>query len=841
MANMHDCLQVAMDAGDLDRSHGVEAQTQYAKLLDRYRTIMPEAEAEVLAAQDLRTMIKKGKASRNHAVLHQLQTMRRLDDLIGNAPHPDRALKNLVEYSENSGFRGESIKSLSDGYIRSINGALAQTLAATGRNPVGMSRNKALMTNVLQELKGETTGNPVAAKLAAEVRGQQDRMRNLFNAHGGDMGEIEGYGVKHTHDAAKLRQAAGSGASLTDSRAAWIEAVEGGLDWHRMTDKRTGKPFAAHPGDGPDDALRAHEFLSEVFDNITTGGWHKREPAFQRGGKALFNQRAEARQLHFRSADDWMSYNEKFGQGDPFTSMLGGVHGLARDVAQMRVLGPNPRAGLEYATQVATKRAMALERDPKMAGRVDRAGRRAAQMLSHFDGSANVAHHEFWGAFFGGARQTIVAAKLGSAILSSATDLVTLRAAAAHVGMNPNAVNVRAMKLMGSGAARADLRRMGYVADTLASVGSMHSRFTGETFAPELTQRLSEFTMRASGLSFWTDMIRLAFQTEFAGFLASMADRSFGDLDRPLRRLFEARGISPADWDKLRDARHLFKTDGGETFLAPSAWREATDLNRAEAEGLSMRLQMIIEEQMERAVPTANLEFQSLLVGENAPGSFVGELTRSGVMFKSFAMSLTMNQIRRFMAIDTGKGRAVYAAKMMVGLTIMGGVSVQLKELAKGRDPRPMDDTKFWAAATFQGGGLGIFGDFFASETNRFGGGIASSLAGPMVGLGSDVVGLGGSAFSAAVEGRDQTIGRDLTTFVRYNTPVASSLWYQRLAFDRLVADQMQQFLDADAYENWKRQERNRTRSYGNETWWGRGKTAPSRGPNFSTALGDER
>ena len=750
MANMHDCLQIAMDAGDLDRDHGIEAQRQLAKLTERYETTMPREQAEVLAARDLREATKRGRRSREHAVLNQLQTMRRIDGLIDEAPFVDLVLRNLVEFSEGSGFRGESIKSLSDGLIRSINGALSQTLAATGRNALGNSRSKALMTDVLRELHDEATGNPVAAKLAAEIRSQQDRMRNLFNAHGGDIGEIEGYGVRHSHDAARLRRAAGGkNQGIEVHREAWITKTEGRLDWYRMVDKRTGKPFARETGGAPTDRLRAHEFLTEVFDGITTGGWNKREPAFQTGGKALYNQRADSRQLHFASADDWMAYNKEFGQGDPFTSMLSGLHGLARDVAQMRVLGPNPRAGLEYAIQKATQRAAGDARDPKLTGRVERAGRRSKQMLAHFDGSANVPHNEFWGSFFGGVRQTIVAAKLGSALLSSSTDLVTVRAAAAHVGMNPNAVTIRALKLMGSGAARADLRRMGYVADTLASVGAMHSRFTGETFAPELTQRLSEFTMRASGLSFWTDMNRLAFQSEFAGFLASQAGNALQDVTPPLRKLMESRGITAADWDKLRNPKHLFVTDGGETFLSPSAWREATDLDRAEAEGLSLRLQMMIEEQMEFAVPTANLEMQSMFVGENAPGSFVGEMMRSGMMFKSFAMSLTVNQIRRFMAIETGWGRAKYAAKVMVGLTIMGGVSLQLKEMAKGRDPRPMTDKTFWAGAVFQGGGLGIFGDFFASETNRFGGGLPATLTGPVVGLGADVLSIGAGAYQS--------------------------------------------------------------------------------------------
>ena len=56
-------------------------------------------------------------------------------------------------------------------------------------------------------------------------------------------------------------------------------------------------------------------------------------------------------------------------------------------------------------------------------------------------------------------------------------------------------------------------------------------------------------------------------------------------------------------------------------------------------------------------------------------------------------------------------------------LMLLGGLAVQLKEIAKGNDPRPMDSAEFWLAAVMQGGGLGIFGDFFSASTSRTGAG----------------------------------------------------------------------------------------------------------------------
>ncbi|PJN92612.1 hypothetical protein CNY89_28190, partial [Amaricoccus sp. HAR-UPW-R2A-40] len=38
------------------------------------------------------------------------------------------------------------------------------------------------------------------------------------------------------------------------------------------------------------------------------------------GGKMLANRRADRRVLHFRDADAWMAYNDRFGAADPFRS-----------------------------------------------------------------------------------------------------------------------------------------------------------------------------------------------------------------------------------------------------------------------------------------------------------------------------------------------------------------------------------------------------------------------------------------------------------------------------------------------------------------------------------------
>ncbi len=826
MSNMHDCLQRMIDFGEIDKARGQDAQGQYDQLFKRYRTIMGEAQAHAAAAKDLKEATAKATRARYHKVVNQLQAMRRIKNLIETSRDPAVALRNLLEYSEGSGFKGESVRSLGEAYEASINHGLREALQATGLNVVGSSRNKTLLDKVIRELHDEATGDPLAKRMAEAVRGQQQRMRRAFNAHGGDIGDLSDFGVTHSHNVALIRKAGFD---------AWATAIERGLAWNRIPDLATGRMFADSPGKVPPRA-QSERFLRDVYDGITARGWDDRDPSLSMGGKALYNQRAEKRVLHFANGSAWIEYNKAFGSSDPFTAMMNGLHGMATDVAMMRVLGPNPKQGLAFAEQVARKRASEL-RDPNLEARVATQGSVSKAMLAHMDGSVNVPERLAMATFFAGTRAVLTSVQLGSAVLSSVTDVATITMASHAMGMNARNVLGTSVKLMASHATRESAARMGYVAQSLADAGGGASRYFGEMFGNGIPERLAGFTLRASGLTFVTDMRKVAFQMEFSGHLADNAARGFDEIDTPLRKLFTDRGITSRDWDALRDPAARFRADNGADFIAPSHWLEVqTAMPRVEAEGLAMRLQMAIQEQLEFAVPTASVEGKALLQGESRAGSFSGELLRSSTAYKSFTMSLMFGQYRRFVNLPSTMDKVKYAGTMSTMLIIMGALAIQMKELAKGNDPRPMNTGKFWMAALFQGGGLGIFGDFFQAEASRTGGGLGETLAGPVVGLAGDILGPIASNLTALVKGEKTSVGRDVAGLVRQNTPVASSLWYMRAAYSNIVADNLTSFLDPGADMAFRRQMQRMQKDYGTQSFIGRGGTS-IRAPDLSNAL----
>lgn len=848
MPSLFDCLQSAIDH-QLVRNPALarQAQQDFQDLVGKLGAAYPLHVAQGKAAAILKEAAARGAASRRHTVIAQLMTAQRNTALITRAPDYGAAIKDLVEGRANgAGF--ESVRYARDAYRRQLVGMISELLRDHGANIAGEVRNRAQLMDVVRELHGQASGNAVAKRIADAVRAAQTRARTLFNAHGGDIGELADFGLPHSHEIGKIRAAGFDG---------WRAQVYGRLAWERIEDMATGKPFASRAGALPSDPAAAERFLRDVYHGLTSRGWDERQPSMGGPrGKSLANQRAEHRVMHFRDADAWAAYNDKFGATDPFRAIVSHLEGMARDIALMRVLGPNPQAGLEHAIQVGQRqlakdfegRRTAAKTDAAKLHQVAKAQRRAENrlnrrvvharaMLGSVTGANNVPADGFWGAFFAGTRQVLTAAQLGSAILSSPTDLWTMRMAAQSVGMNGRGVWKRHAELLTSAATRETAAQMGYVADTLADAGSAAARYMGEVWSPEITSRITNAVLRASGLSFWTDCARQAWQMEFSGFLAAQAHLDFASLPKPLRELFARRGIDAADWDKLRDPASLFTAPGGSKFLSPLIFAQTSRLPRSEAEGLSVRLGAIIEQEMEFAVPSVTLEGRTAWLGDAKPGTFAGELLRSGLMYKSFGLSVTLNVIRRAMAQRDITSRAMFVASMIAGLTVFGAVSVQLKDLAKGRDPRPMTDPTFWGQALMQGGGFGIFGDFLASETSRAGGGLAETLTGPVVGLGADLTRAVMSNASRVAEGKDPLIGRDLVNLGRRYTP-GTSLWQIRLAMDRLVWDQLQWLLDPEARGAWARAEKNRAQIGRNGSWWEPGETAPERVPDLSNAAG---
>lgn len=821
--NLADCLMAGVRAGTIDQERADLAIKEWRHVAERNEASgMSRVSAEQTAADELIARMRTATTKKRHVAARQLQVLQRNQARYAKAD-PDLLVRDI----ERVEHEGRTI-------FKQAMGGMQEFLRDHAENIFGQVRGRAQLRDIVRELHGQDSGNVAAKQIAAAINQQREWLRNSFNSLGGDIRKLDDFGVAHSHDRRKISKA------RFDK---WFDEINARLDWHRIDNHATGKKFTSEPGGRPNQQA-AKDFLRPIYEDIVTRGWSDRTPGFGMGAKALFNTGQDHRVLHFKTADDWMAYNDAFGSENPFQAIIGEFQRRSMDIARMRAFGPNPKAGLENAIQVMEKAAMTAPRGrtsrSQPENRVARKAELARVMHGLLSGELNQPADQAMAGLLAGGRNLLTAAQLGSATLSQITDLPSMALAAKAVGMSPWNPLVNTFKNIFAGIDQQTAKELGFILDSWADASTTMARYMGDVWQPEITSRVSNFVLKANGMTAITNRERVAITMAFGSDLAKMADRHWDQLDPNLRAFMEGRNIGAEDWDNLRDPSVIYTDRVGGKHMNPNWFRQHSKLPAAEAEDLAIRFGAMIEAHLETALPTSSLRGQALVRGRAKPGSAGGELMRSTLMYKSFGLSLIFNQLRRVRELQGGWGvKAGYVASYMTSMTVAGALAIQLKEIAKGRDPQQMDRASFWGKAVMQGGGLGIFGDFFQSSTSRAGGGFYETLGGPVVGFADDVLRktIGANAIAAA-QGKDTRIGRDVVNLGRRYNPLATLL-PTRLVLDRIVWDQLQELLDPDANADWRRLEKKMRRESGSQSWWRRGDALPFRLPDPSNALGE--
>lgn len=815
--SFEDCVQRAILAGEIDGIRGEQAKRDWREKFDRYRAEgRTEYTAMTLAANDVKAEMKRQAALKRHVTLAKMANNAKIESEVLEAARKGTLDRHLIDSVDRVEYETRSL-------MRRFNGILGEFLRQHHRDLLGRVTKPAGMRNIVRELHGEASGDEAAKALADGIRAALEDMRLMNNEAGGIIGKLENWGLPHRHNKRAITVAGFD---------QWSGDIRERIDWTKIENHRTGRAFQEGSEPPPLDVQNA--FLREVYDNIAYGKGTREATYGKPQGSALYAQQAEHRVLHFKGADAWMEYNAKYGTGDPFTSLMAHVHGMARDIVAMRSFGPNPTLGVDYMKQVALKAAREA-RDDANFGKVESAANRALRMFRVIRGGAQpeTLAQDYTAAFLSTARHVMTSAFLDRAIVASISDTNSMRLAAQAVGMNPANVLSRHTKLMANAMDRDDALRAGWIADTMADPGAALARFQSEVMPLEFAQKLSDASMRAQGLSGWTDYGKIAFQMEMSGFMAKYAGKGLDEVDEPLRGFLKRAGLTDDEWRKFTDPEALFKAGNGATFASPFWWRESTTLPKAEADRIFFKVQSMIEEQTEFAVPTRSVRGLGSLDPAAfglPPGSLPYEVLKSGLMFKSFAITFTVNQFRRIRDQPTVGGKIGYGLNLAAGATIMGGISLQLGELIKGNDPMPMDNPDFFARAAAKGGGFGIIGDIVSTGQSSWGGGFPSYVAGPVPQAIGDVYDL---TLKNAVDfayGEDTNFARDLARFGKRYTPMGQTPLLGP-SLDRMFWDQLQLFLDPESASAIQRASRLRENRDGNGEWWPGGSAFPERVP----------
>lgn len=817
--SLPNCIPGLIAEGKIRKADGDKATKAFNRHYRMLRDSMGEAGAAAEASERaIQEMEYAANLKRRQAGL-QIVAQKTLDaDLAartakGRSPH--RALVDTLRGVTGAAERIE----------RQSHDGLYDFIQKHRRNMLGEAKDKTGLNDVVDELHGRSTGNDTAASFAKAIHATFESLRLRFNRAGGDIARREDFGMAHHYDPLKVRRA-GLDAFKADMLAE--------LAPERMIDPMTGGRFTPE---------RLEEFIDASWKNIRSGGISGDGPSG--AARMLANRRSDPRHFVFKDGRAWLRIAAKYGSGNPFEAVFAHIHGMAHDIAMMEALGPNPSATWKRAMDMA--RGEVAQGDGVHSGVVNgtsRAERRAEKMWSYVSGDLTVpvfpdgdglAARAGRGAVSAlhGTRNLLTSALLGSSQLTAISDINTQIFARKMNGLPQVNVLLGYLKMLNpldaSHRRRAVYLGAGMRDGTRALLGI--ARFYGETQGPHWTQVLADDVLRVTGVNKFFEAGQRLYVDDYAAQLAEERHLAFADLPQERKDAFDRHGITADEWDVIRNAE-IYR-EGGREWVD---WHRVADHDQR----ISDKMQDMLLDEASLAVVEADAETHSMLRFDR-PGTLAGEIGANSLQFKSFPLALMIGQARRIgdIAERHGPGAAAkYAASFVVGMTMFGAMTIQLRQIAKGQDMRPMDTPEFWIDALMQSGGLGIFSDVYGAVSEDRVNGLAKLAAGPVVQFVDEANKSIKSIVPKDAEGRRDWGGEydygDMVKLMRRYTP-GTNIFYTRAATDRLIWDELDERINKDHDADQARLIEH-AQEQGTPYFYEPGEAVPHRAPQMGTA-----
>jgi hypothetical protein len=691
---------------------------------------------------------------------------------------------------------------------------LVDTVHASAPRFFGLVENAAAVEKFIREVFGEDTGDAFSKKAAKAYLDTMEEVRTRENAAGADIGQLDYAYLPQPHD---------TGAIVKAGKDRWVGKVLPLMDRER---------FVKEDGARMNDA-ELTTFLEAAFDTLSTEGLVRRAPsAGGRGSRASRSDDAH-RVLHFKDADSYLAYIREFGAGSPFEAIHNHVNAHAKNIALMEAFGANPTATYQLLRERAE-----IE-DSRTAGEPVRG------VMEYFatpdmiwdtlNGTTQTPVNPRGAAIGRSIRNWISAGKLQGIMLASINDAPMWLATAKYNGVPLG----RALREFFAAVSSSK------VVDDAARLGLAMESMTGEMqtwHADNMRQdwwnggKVANATMRLGLVESWTQRLRAGLGLMLQDHLATMTGTDWGSLSKFDRDRMQAGGVSARDWAIWQAAKP--ENIRGRRLLTANAIREVEGFTDAEINHAVGQMLGFIDNEAKTAVLAPDVVTRAAITQGARAGTFGGELGRSVMLFKSFPLAMVIRNLERIRSLPTVQGRVAYSMTMLTALTLMGALSLELKDLVAGRNPRDATTPKFWGAAFAQGGGLGIFGDVLYTGlggNSRAGNPNWTNLGGPVLGTAADLANVTLGNIGEKLQGKKTHAGAEILRFARSNTPFLN-LWYLKAGIDHMGFNDLQETLSPGYLA---RQRAAARRDWGTTYWWEPNKMEPTQFPEFASAIGE--
>lgn len=822
----------AQEATDIEARINETMRNLARKDIDKWRNLsdsekMTEAAKQV--ALDIQEQLKRKHKIAAQDILKQSQNLAALDH--GKLSSMEVIDRMVAAHGDMSGI--QSIDSKARGIASIYRGELVDFYTNI-KGGLGIFTDQELVQKIVRERFGENTGDALAKKISDKMGDVFETMRDRFNRNGGDIGDLGNkFGLPQTHNLEKI---------VKEGKEQWVNDVLPDQDVSMFV----------HEDGSYYSQQEIRSLLEYTYDTLSSDGANKIEVGRQATGggtSKVTNRHGESRVLHFKDADAWLRYQNKYG-GLPLVDLVEAhINGLSKDIAMVENLGSNPKTALKILMDAAAKKDWEKGIDEN---KTKSSRKRIETMFDEFSGG-NSPQSQVLANLGTSYRSMNIFSMLGGTTITSITDQATI-AKTAHVHglsyrkafgellsqLNPankadrelaHSLGLATEEMLGSIARWSD--------DGLTSTHGMTAKLA------RISSGIATQVMRASFLNALTAASKVGFSKllmEKYGRLSH--SKAWNDLDAQDRELLSNTGLDERAWQVFQLAEPVVDREGNQLMSARSIYEipdeKLTSFGdpKQVKDQVASQLQAHLLDEQGMAVIEAGLR-EKTLINVGARGTITGEIFRGIVQFKSFSVAFLMRHGSRTMAQEGLKGKAAYAIPLFVMTTLLGGLVVQLKELLNGNDPQTMwdsDDPKkassFFVRSAVQGGGLSFLGDILVAGTDTSGRDAHSFVAGPLGGDFESLLSLTVGNLTQYNEGKDTNFGNEAFKFVKGKVP-AQNLWYTKAAINRMVFDEMQDTI-APGYR--EKALRKAERQQDRERFWG-DDVSDIRAPDFEKVI----
>ena len=325
------CIDDGVAAGELSSEKAEEIKNLFGDLEVQYNKQMGFAAASSKAALDTSAAIKKVSKEKKRRAMLQAKTWTKIRmhmdtfvTAVTGEQDKYKATFDIFEQSVTSRFN--SVAQVQSAIRSRATSKMDQFLGTFKRNIIGETREKAKLENVISEIFKPGSTDDVSARQMAEAWAEAaEYLRLRFNAAGGAIPKRKDWGMPQFHNSVAV-----AAAGFTS----WRDTILPKLDVNKMIDEQTGLPFSPQ---------KLELVLKDVFETIRTNGQNKNKPGSFAGNQSFASRHQDHRFLVFKDADNWMKYQEAFGNPNAFDVMMAHIDNMSRDIALMEVMGPDPK------------------------------------------------------------------------------------------------------------------------------------------------------------------------------------------------------------------------------------------------------------------------------------------------------------------------------------------------------------------------------------------------------------------------------------------------------------------------------------------------------------------